>query len=404
MNESKADNKLQNPGLPLEPTLTLQTRISSSHNDIIDESKTERVVEILPLQPGALTESDSSPSEKDKKEDELERKYFDAVLRANTEDDTSSINVGGERGTILGFVEDMRRSGQLAKDHCDLGDFSDLAFSASSSTPTPTPTSSTAQLSESTASTATVLKSSMVEGAATITPANANANVGSRLSLPAPLLTSISMSRLSSVSNPFSTDYRLKNDLDRGEGRVRAVSQESGTKYLKPIDDKISMDGNKMDLSTFSAAATAMKRSQLQALSRKSQTAAAYAAAAATAAVDRKKDTEELSQIEQNGEVIEGSASWVSGQIEPQGKMCLVPSAPIVVSKLVSDTKDKNDEEVLKDVPLRSVKGKPVSLLSNGIPICNLPDHRTTGGCTAIVALKVGMTLYVANAGKRLTE
>ena len=395
MKELKTDNKSLNPSSSLEPTLTLPMEKSLSHNRNIDGNESERTAEILPIQPVVVTKRDLSPLETDKKEEELERKYFDAVLRANTEDDTSSINVGGERGVVgggggrdLGFVEDMRRSGQLAKDHCDLGDFSDITFTASSST-SASGSASTAQLPEGTASTATaaaVTKSPMVEGVAGAAAPNVTSNVGGRLSLPAPLLTSISMSRLSSVSNPFSTDYRLKNDLERGEVRARAVSQESGTKYLKPIDDKVSTDGNKMDLSAFSAAATAIRRSQLQALSRKSQTAAAYAAAAVAA--DRKKDAEE-----------EVSEEEVSGQIGNVGGISPLPPA---VSKLVSDEKEKN--EVSIDLPLRSVKGKPVSLLSNGIPICNLPDHRTTGGCTAIVALKVGMTLYVANAGKRIAD
>ena len=393
MKELKTDNKSLNPSSSLEPTPTPSVEKFSSHKCNIDGIESERTADILPIQPVVVTKPDLSPLETDKKEEELERKYFDAVLRANTEDDTSSINVGGERGVVgggggrdLGFVEDMRRSGQLAKDHCDLGDFSDITFTASSST-SASGSASTAQLPEGTASTAAaVTKSPMVEGAAGAAAPNVTSNVGGRLSLPAPLLTSISMSRLSSVSNPFSTDYRLKNDLERGEVRARAVSQESGTKYLKPIDDKVSTDGNKMDLSAFSAAATAIRRSQLQALSRKSQTAAAYAAAAVAA--DRKKDAEE-----------EVSEEEVSGQIGNVGGISPLPPA---VSKLVSDEKEKN--EVLIDLPLRSVKGKPVSLLSNGIPICNLPDHRTTGGCTAIVALKVGMTLYVANAGKRIAD
>lgn len=43
---------------------------------------------------------------------------------------------------------------------------------------------------------------------------------------------------------------------------------------------------------------------------------------------------------------------------------------------------------------------EPASKISaNGIQECNLAEHRVTAGCTAVVALRVGRTLYVANAG-----
>ena len=68
---------------------------SLSHNRNIDGNESERTAEISPIQPVVVTKRDLSPLETDKKEEELERKYFDAVLRANTEDDTSSINKYG---------------------------------------------------------------------------------------------------------------------------------------------------------------------------------------------------------------------------------------------------------------------------------------------------------------------
>ena len=115
MKELKTDNKSLNPSSSLEPTPTPSVEKSLLHNCNIDGIESERTAEILPIQPVVVTKRDLSPLVTDKKEEELERKYFDAVLRANTEDDTSSINVGGERGVVgggggrdLGFVEDMK--------------------------------------------------------------------------------------------------------------------------------------------------------------------------------------------------------------------------------------------------------------------------------------------------------
>lgn len=43
---------------------------------------------------------------------------------------------------------------------------------------------------------------------------------------------------------------------------------------------------------------------------------------------------------------------------------------------------------------------EPASKMTmEGSPTCNLLEHRVTAGCTAVVALRVGRTLYVANAG-----
>ena len=52
-------------------------------------------------------------------------------------------------------------------------------------------------------------------------------------------------------------------------------------------------------------------------------------------------------------------------------------------------------------IPFRGVGNRPASILKNGTLVCNLPDHRVTGGCTAIVAVKIMNKLYVANAGER---
>ena len=45
--------------------------------------------------------------------------------------------------------------------------------------------------------------------------------------------------------------------------------------------------------------------------------------------------------------------------------------------------------------------GTPATVYFDGIPSCNLLDHRVTAGCTAVVALKKGNKLYVANAGNK---
>lgn len=50
-------------------------------------------------------------------------------------------------------------------------------------------------------------------------------------------------------------------------------------------------------------------------------------------------------------------------------------------------------------IPFRGVNGQPVTVYSNGNPSCNLPDHRVSAGCTAVLAVVKDQRLYVANAG-----
>ena len=38
-------------------------------------------------------------------------------------------------------------------------------------------------------------------------------------------------------------------------------------------------------------------------------------------------------------------------------------------------------------------------ITAGGTPMCNLAEHRVSAGCTAVVALRVGRHLFVANAG-----
>eukprot|EP00596_Hydrurales_sp_CCMP1899_P005161 CAMPEP_0119035254 /NCGR_PEP_ID=MMETSP1177-20130426/2186_1 /TAXON_ID=2985 /ORGANISM="Ochromonas sp, Strain CCMP1899" /LENGTH=700 /DNA_ID=CAMNT_0006993251 /DNA_START=140 /DNA_END=2239 /DNA_ORIENTATION=+ len=59
----------------------------------------------------------------------------------------------------------------------------------------------------------------------------------------------------------------------------------------------------------------------------------------------------------------------------------------------------REDNEDVGSKPFRGVRGQPASILSGGSLICNLPQHKVTAGCTAIVTLITGNTLYVANAG-----
>jgi hypothetical protein len=58
------------------------------------------------------------------------------------------------------------------------------------------------------------------------------------------------------------------------------------------------------------------------------------------------------------------------------------------------------ETQILGQIPFfRGVNGYPASIIMKGVKSCNLPDHHVTAGCTAIVALKSGNRLYVANAG-----
>ena len=359
---------------------------------------------------------ESATREEKKKEDELEKNYFDAVLRANTEDETLVLEIAEDvdvgRGGNRGVIEVVEYSSQSSSKSFAMRDFSDISILPSPSTSYPLPPGPLPTQIINTESIATVASPNVVGGIVAAAAVASNAAAGVEASPPAPLVTSMSMSRLFSISNPFSTDYRQKNDMAKSEGRVRSISQESGTGYGKSNDDENVKEENRLDFSTFSAAATAMRRSQLQALSRRNQAAAADAAAAdaATVIAINAKDEGDLQNEKKEGKLeskdaevdVEEEQEEELGQIAMGGrigphtvassKVSILPTKAEIISETLSVSDDR---------PLRSVKGRPVTLLSSGALVCNLPDHRISGGCTAIVALKIGMKLYVANAGKR---
>lgn len=80
-----------------------------------------------------------------------------------------------------------------------------------------------------------------------------------------------------------------------------------------------------------------------------------------------------------------------------------LPSSPTsaAIANAISLTKTKLDSKlVLPRTPPRSTGRKPVpTSASKANPSSELKAHRVPAGCTAIVALKHGMKLYVANAG-----
>lgn len=74
-----------------------------------------------------------------------------------------------------------------------------------------------------------------------------------------------------------------------------------------------------------------------------------------------------------------------------------------MVIRVAGDDADKADgtnsaDQVQAPVHTGPSAASP-SILQNGRLICNLPDHPIHAGCTAVVAVLLGMTLTVANAG-----
>lgn len=76
------------------------------------------------------------------------------------------------------------------------------------------------------------------------------------------------------------------------------------------------------------------------------------------------------------------------------------------VGKEEASEDDREDDEVDKIVENHGTAPQPAAarafsptIIQNGRQICNLPDHPIHAGCTAIVAVLIGSTLTIANAG-----
>eukprot|EP00547_Thalassionema_nitzschioides_P007975 CAMPEP_0194201348 /NCGR_PEP_ID=MMETSP0156-20130528/1632_1 /TAXON_ID=33649 /ORGANISM="Thalassionema nitzschioides, Strain L26-B" /LENGTH=481 /DNA_ID=CAMNT_0038926517 /DNA_START=179 /DNA_END=1622 /DNA_ORIENTATION=+ len=77
------------------------------------------------------------------------------------------------------------------------------------------------------------------------------------------------------------------------------------------------------------------------------------------------------------------------------------------VGKEEASEEDREDDEVEKSIenpvsappPAAASVAILPTIIQNGRQICNLPDHPIHAGCTAIVAVLIGRTLTIANAG-----
>jgi hypothetical protein len=168
---------------------------------------------------------------------------------------------------------------------------------------------------------------------------------------------STSLSFASPSSNPFGKENRSKSDEEENLLQAALLGDSLLEKLqLKKIDDKIDIkSGERLDLRVFSSAATAMKKNS-------------------------------------KGE----ESSWDNRQ-RPRD-MVGNTNTTEVESRALDGNTDLGSDSVPK-APFRGVNGYPASIIMKGVKSCNLPDHHVTAGCTAIVALKSGNRLYVANAG-----
>ena len=134
---------------------------------------------------------------------------------------------------------------------------------------------------------------------------------------------------------------------------------------------------DRIDLSTFSKVATNLQNARvqnakIQNLKRNADEKSLWGGLSNQQESGDEKSNESESQInsEENTDLYKG----INGKKEP-----VPPPVPTHIRGIAT--------------------GTPATVYYDGIPSCNLLDHRVTAGCTAVVALKKGNKLYVANAG-----
>ena len=214
----------------------------------------------------------------------------------------------------------------------------------------------------------------------------------SSLPLPAPLPTPTHIP----IVNPFGKENRSKTDDE--ENRIQAeilsiAAIENIMNKKRQVADDILKDQKpeRIDLSIMSTAVTAVKERQLK-----------------DSQLNVNKEVGENSDINDNNNNNSnndnnGGDDDLKDEFYGEGEELAImkdvamssnntPPAPVPALASVSCS-------TLPAVPFRGVNGQPVTLYSNGNPSCNLPDHRVSAGCTAVLAVVKDQRLYVANAG-----
>ena len=329
----------------------------------------------------------------EKMEREEEDKYFDEVLRANTGDDDDEYNDGVIEPRVIEILNDDD------DDDDDEDRYFDLVLQANTERPSAFPESEDLQgseigASEEKGSERGSERGSVKEGVqsrsnstydytgiatpATVCTTQAVVDFTESLTMTAmekgvpatpysPALSksrpSTSLSFASPSSNPFGKENRSKSDEEENLLQATLLSESLLEQLsLKKLDDKNdTKNGERLDLSIFSTAATAARSATLDAKNNSRGDESLWENR------QRSKDTDGNTHTDGDNKNTDlGSDSGITP----------VPKAPF-----------------------RGVNGYPASITVKGVRSCNLPDHHVTAGCTAIVALKTGNKLYVANAG-----
>lgn len=178
------------------------------------------------------------------------------------------------------------------------------------------------------------------------------------------------------VINPFGKENRSKTDDEENRVQAELLSIEAIENIMNK--KRQSAGGNlkdqssdRIDLSIMSSAVTATKNRQIQNLQLNEKKVVGENG-------DDNELKNEFNGVEEEATVMTDVAT-TSHNPPPPPALALTPT-PII--------------------PFRGVNGQPVTVYSNGNPSCNLPDHRVSAGCTAVLAVVKDQRLYVANAGQ----
>jgi len=121
-----------------------------------------------------------------------------------------------------------------------------------------------------------------------------------------------------------------------------------------------------------------------------------------------REDAEELDCEDEQGEdmELEKNSFAKEGVIS-----ALHGESGVVVATMPTTNKENDGSEERKNVetavvptaPQAATGVMPPTIIQNGRQICNLPDHPIHAGCTAVVAVLIGRSLTIANAGDSRT-
>jgi hypothetical protein len=192
---------------------------------------------------------------------------------------------------------------------------------------------------------------------------------------PAPFA-SLSTPATMPVINPFGKENRSKTDDEENRIQAELLSIEAIENIMNKKRQSAGgtlkdQSSDRIDLSVMSSAMTATKNRQVQNLQLNDRKVVGENG-------DDNELKNEFSGDEEEATIMTDVAT--TSHTPPTIPALALTPAPII--------------------PFRGVNGQPVTVYSNGNPSCNLPDHRVSAGCTAVLAVVKGQRLYVANAGK----